>query len=98
MLKEPSDIIRPQPLIDFQCVDSEIFEEEIRPVSVEETLEVVRKGKKMKSCHAHGLPSYLFNFISDSYSSMLVKVFNYSFTTAYLPAAWKEAQIDLENY
>jgi hypothetical protein len=93
MLKEPGDITRPHPLLDSPCVDSEIFEEEIPPVSVEETLEVVRKCKKKKSCDAHGLSSYLFNFIPDMYWSMMVEVFNHSFSTASLPAAWKEARM-----
>ena len=93
MLKEPSEFIRPHPLIDGPDNDPNSFEEEIPRISVEETLEVIAKCKKKKSCDAHGLSSHLFNFLPESYWSMMVKIFNHAFATATLPAAWKEARI-----
>jgi hypothetical protein len=92
-LQEPKDIIRPHPLIDSKFTDSEIFEEEIRPASIDEVLVIVRGCKKKKSCDAHGLSSYLFNFIPDHYWYLLLKIFNYSFSSAVLPTAWKEARM-----
>ena len=93
MLKEPNEFIRPHPLIDNPANDLNPFEEEIPSISIEETLEVIKKCKKKKSCDAHGLSSYLFNFLPESYWSTMVKIFNNSFATATLPVAWKEARI-----
>lgn len=93
MLKEPSDFYRPHSLIDFPPNELNTFEEDIPPVSVEEILEVIKKCKKKKSCDPHGLSSHLFNFIPVSYWSVMVKIFNHSFTTATIPAAWKQARI-----
>jgi len=91
--KEPENIYRPHPYTDAPEVVWENFDEEIPLASVDEVLDIVHGRKKKKSCDAHGLSNFMFNSLPPSYWSLLVQIFNLSFSDAIVPKQWKDTRI-----
>jgi hypothetical protein len=91
--KEPENIYRPHPYTDAPEVEWENYNEEIPPASVDEILDIVCSRKKKKSCDAHGLSNFMFNSLPPSYWSLLVNIFNLSFSQAIFPVQWKDTRI-----
>jgi hypothetical protein len=91
--KEPENIYRPHPYIDAPVVEWENFEEKIPPTSVDEVVDIVFSRQKKKSCDAHGLSNFMFNSLPLTYWSLLVKIFNLSFSDAMFPRRWKDTRI-----
>ena len=88
----PENIMRPHPYTDAPWPYWDNYEEKIPAVFLE-VLEIVQSLKKKKSCDAHGLCNFMFNFLPIPYWCLLLKTFNWSFEEAYMPAAWKEVRI-----
>jgi hypothetical protein len=88
--KELENIHRPHPYTDAPEVEWENYHEEIPPASVDEVLNIVRSRRKKKSCDAHGISNFKFNFLPSSHWSLLVKIFNLSFSDAIMPEKWKD--------
>ena len=91
--KESEDIYHPHPYTDSPEIEWENYEEEIPPASLSEVLDVMRSCKKKKSCDPHGLSNVLFNSLPLSYWSLLIKIFNLSFSHAIVPRQWKDTRI-----
>ncbi|CAF3006104.1 unnamed protein product [Rotaria sp. Silwood2] len=91
--KEPNDIIRPHPYADTPMIDEEMSTESIPPATAKEVLEVVSSRKFKRSCDSKGLSNYMFRFLPRNYWSLLLQIFNTSFTEARFPDSWKEVKM-----
>ncbi|CAF1341628.1 unnamed protein product [Didymodactylos carnosus] len=91
--KKPEDIIRPHPYTDAPWSDAENYDEAIPPASIDEVLDIIRSRVKKKSCDAHGISSFMFNYLPLLYWSLLLKIFNFSFKEAILPSAWSDVRM-----
>ena len=90
-----SAIVRPHPYTDSPLIDHFNSGELIPEVTLDELLITVQEKCKKKSLDAHGLSSYMFNFLGQCHWSLLLQLFNYSFKTAILPRAWKDTRMVL---
>ena len=70
--EKSENIVRPHSYTDAPWPDWDNYEEKISEVYLEEVLETVHIRKKKKSCDAHGLCNYMFNFLPISYWCLLL--------------------------
>jgi hypothetical protein len=87
------NIVRPHPYVDAPWVDFDNKDDPIPEVSIDELLMTINEIKKKKSIDAHGLNNYMFNFLHFSHWSMLLQLYNLSFSSAFLPSSWKDTRI-----
>ncbi|CAF3321965.1 unnamed protein product [Rotaria socialis] len=88
-----SEIFRPHPYTDSPDLQWENFDEEIPLCTTEEVIDIVNSRKKKKSIDAHGLSNFTFNFLPLSYWSLLVEIFNHSFSEGTMPDRWKDSRM-----
>ncbi|CAF1624420.1 unnamed protein product [Rotaria magnacalcarata] len=88
-----SEIFRPYPYTDSPDLQWENFDEEIPLCTTEEVIDIVNSRKKKKSIDAHGLSNFTFNFLPLSYWSLLVEIFNHSFSEGTMPDRWKDSRM-----
>ncbi|CAF4319522.1 unnamed protein product, partial [Rotaria magnacalcarata] len=88
-----SEIFRPHPYTDSPDLQWENFDEEIPLCTTEEVIDIVNSRKKKKSIDAHGLSNFTFNFLPLSYWSLLVEIFNHSFSEGMMPDRWKDSRM-----
>ena len=90
-----SEIVKPHPYTDSPCPTFDNDDELIPEVSLDELLSVVNGIRKKKSSDAHGISSFMFNFLHPKYWSLLLKLINFSFHSMTLPGGWKESRMIL---
>lgn len=90
-----SEIVKPHPYTDSPCLAFDNANEPIPEVTSDELLSVVQSIRKKKSTDAHGISSFMFNFLDPRYWSLLLKLINFSFHTMTLPNGWKESRMIL---
>jgi hypothetical protein len=79
VLKQEKEIEDTETKTDFDNKDDPI------PVaSIDELLQTINDIKKKKSVDAHGLNSYMFNFLHSSHWSFLLNLYNLSFSSFFL--------------
>ena len=88
-------VARPHPYVDAPSTEWENEDELIPPVTYEEVIKVVTSREKKLSCDAHGLSTFLFKFLPPQFWTLFVQLFNYSFTSFFLPSSWKDVRIIL---
>jgi len=89
------NIVRPHPYVDAPWIDFDNKDDPIPVVSIDELLQTINDIKKKKSVDAHGLNSYMFNFLHSSHWSFLLNLYNLSFSSFFLPISWKDTRIVL---
>ena len=94
-LFEAPIVVRPHPYVDAPTVYWDNWLEPIPGVTYLEVLGVLRKGKKKRSLDTHGLSPYILDKIPKNYWHFLIKLFNYSFASSFIPKKFKEARIVL---
>ena len=90
-----SNIVKPHPYTDSPLVDFDNVNELIPEVKIDELMYIVQSRRKKKSLDAHGLNSFMFDYIDPSYWSLFVKLYNKSFQSAILPTAGKDTRMIL---
>ena len=88
-----SEVYRRHSYTDGPDVEWENYGEEIRVCSSDEGTEIGRAGKKKKSGDAHGLSSCMFNFLPSTYWSLILQIYNHSFSTAIVLKKWRDTRI-----
>ena len=92
---QKSNIVKPHPYTDSPVMDFGNSHELIPEIEIDELIQVVQLKRKKKSLDAHGLSSFMFDFLDLSHWSPLLKLYNHSFQTAILPSAWKDTRMIL---
>ncbi len=90
-----SVVYRPHPYVDGPDVVWENWEEPIPPITASELAKVIAKVKKKHSCDAHGISSYMLQFIPNMYWGSLLRIFNNSLATYSGPSYWKHVKMKL---
>ncbi|CAF1305368.1 unnamed protein product [Adineta ricciae] len=90
---KPQNIYYPHPYTDIPEIEADNYNEKIPLATVDEVLDIVLAKKKKKSCDAHALSNYMFNFLPLSYWTLMTEIFNDSFLNANFPNAWKDSRI-----
>ncbi|CAM2714927.1 unnamed protein product [Rotaria socialis] len=91
--KMHDNIIRPHPYTDAPCSIEENDNDTIPEVETLELIDIVRQRSKKRSCDAHGISNFMFQFLPSSYWSLLKKLYNWSFSTAITPSAWNDVRM-----
>ncbi|CAF2006990.1 unnamed protein product [Rotaria magnacalcarata] len=91
--KKHENIIKPHPYTDAPWQIWENEDEAIPEVETLELIDIVNKRSKKRSCDAHGLSNFMFRFLPSSYWSLLKNIYNWSFSTAITPSAWKDVRM-----
>jgi len=89
------DIIKPHPYTDSPIPDFDNSAEQIPEISLNELMLIVNTRKKKKSLDAHGINSFMFNYLDVSHWSFLLDLYNRSFRSGILPSTWKESRMIL---
>ena len=93
LFRKSDNIVRPHPYVDAPWTEFDNRREPIPDVTLEELRETVQARKKKKSRDANGLCNFMFSFIHQSHWSLLLLLFNRSFSMACMPTAWKDTRI-----
>ncbi|CAF4522977.1 unnamed protein product, partial [Rotaria socialis] len=83
----------PHPYTDAPCSIEENDNDTIPEVETLELIDIVRQRSKKRSCDAHGISNFMFQFLPSSYWSLLKKLYNWSFSTAITPSAWNDVRM-----
>ena len=95
LLRKVENVIRPHPYLDAPVTLHDNVLESIPLATWEELILVVTHTKRKKSRDAHGLSSSMFQHLDPSHWSSLLNLFNRSFSSAFLPLAWKDSRMVL---
>jgi hypothetical protein len=88
------EVYRPHPYTDIPSKADWDNEDETIPIcSFTEVLEVVHSRKKKKSLDPNGLSNYMFSFLPSMYWSLLLKIFNNSYSNGIFPSKWKDSRV-----
>ena len=92
--REP-EVYRPHPFTDGPNSDHhwDNYLEKIPSCTIEEILEVVSTRKKKKSVDAHGLSNLALSALPASHWTLLMEVFNLSFSEGRMPDRWKDSRM-----
>ena len=88
LFEEPV-VYRPHPYVDAPPISWENHDASIPPVTYPEILQVLAKRKKKMSCDAHGISPVLLERMPKQYWHLLLRLYNCSLTTAFMPTKWK---------
>ena len=94
-LFEAPVVMRPHPFVDSPPILWENAADPIPMVSYPEVVNVLRTRKKKRSCDAHGLSPFLLNQMPRNYWHLIIRMYNHSFATAYIPMKCKEVRMIL---
>ena len=94
-LFEAPEVVRPHPYVDSPATRWENHDDPIPLVTYPELIEVLRTRKKKQSKDIHGLSPYLLDKIPKNYWHHLVRLYNHSFDTAFIPRKLKEVRMIL---
>ncbi|CAF4592906.1 unnamed protein product [Rotaria socialis] len=83
----------PHPYTDAPCSIEENDNDTIPEVQTLELIDIVRQRSKKRSCDAHGISNFMFQFLPSLYWSLLKKLYNWSFSTAITPSAWNDVRM-----
>jgi hypothetical protein len=90
-----SIVYRPHPYVDSPEIRWDNYDDPIPPITRLELLKAISKVKKKHSSDAHGISSYMLQFIPSSYWGPLLRIFNKSFETYSGPSYWKHVKMKL---
>ena len=91
--KEHKNIIKPHPYTDAPWPTGDDENEIIPEVEILELIDIVSQRSKKKACDAHGISNFMFRFLPSSYWSLFKNLYNWSFSTAITPSAWKDVRM-----
>ncbi|CAF1382134.1 unnamed protein product, partial [Didymodactylos carnosus] len=94
LFKEPV-VFRPHPHIDSPELIWDNYDEVIPPITLSELMKVVTKRKKKHSVDAHGISSFMFQFIPTPFWIGLLNIFNLSLSSFVGPSYWKTVKMKL---
>ena len=94
-LFEAPVVVRPHPYVDSPFPQWDNADVLIPEVSYPETLKILAKRKKKRSCDIHGLSPYLLDQMPHCYWHLLVRLYNFSFSTGFLPKKSKDVRMVL---
>ncbi|CAF1186080.1 unnamed protein product [Adineta ricciae] len=93
LFQEP-EVIHPHPYTDSPPAPDWDNEDEMIPLSnFNELVEIIHSCKKKKSLDPNGLSSHMFRFLPSMYWSLLLKIFNNSFSNSSFPSKWKDSRV-----
>ena len=88
-------IFRPHPYVDSPPVRWENWDQPIPPITRQELMKIVRTSKKKTSTDAHGISSFMFNYIPSKYWDLLLPIYNESLVSNSGPSYWKAIKMIL---
>lgn len=88
-------VYRPHPYTDVPHIIWDNWNEPIPRITVHELLKVIRKCKKKHSQDAHGISSYMLNYILTRLFVPILDIFNESIQTGIGPPQWKIVRMKL---
>ena len=94
-LFEAPFVVRPHPYIDAPPLQWDNANDPIPEASYPEVLKILATRKKKRSYDIHGLSPYLLDQIPRNYWHSLVRLYNHSFFTGFLPRKFKEVRMVL---
>lgn len=94
LFSEPT-VYRPHPFVDSPEVQWDNHEDPIPPITMPELIRTISRVKKKHSTDAHGISTYMLQFIPMSYFKSLLEIYNHSLCTYTSLSYWKHVKMKL---